>query len=76
MITIHSTNAAPDLITDFQNGTDIIHLQGLGFTSLADFETLSFAGGITTLRDTGTNFTITFTGDVTALLDNSDFNFV
>jgi hypothetical protein len=40
-----------------------------------DFEVLSFAGGITTLHDTDTNFAITFTGNVTAQLDNTDFNF-
>jgi Ca2+-binding RTX toxin-like protein len=72
----HSTIATPDLIADFENGNDTIHLQGMGFTTLADFEVFNFAGGITTLQDTDTNFTLTFTGDVTALLDNTDFIWV
>lgn len=69
----HSTTANPDLITDFENGTDRIQLTGLGFTALTDFETLSYNGTITTLADTQTSFAITFTGDVTAQLDNTDF---
>jgi Ca2+-binding RTX toxin-like protein len=71
--TTHSTAASPDRITDFENGSDRIQLTGLGFTALSDFETLSFAAGVTTLADAGTSFAITFTGDVTALLDNTDF---
>lgn len=73
--TAHSTNAAPDRITDFTNGSELIKLTGLGFTALSDFETLSLAAGVTTLADTQTSFAITFTGDVTALLDNTDFIF-
>lgn len=68
-----STSASPDRITDFENGSDRIQLTGFGFTALSDFETLSHSGGVTTLADTQTSFTITFTGDVTGLLDNSDF---
>jgi Ca2+-binding RTX toxin-like protein len=69
----HSTITNPDLITDFTNGSDHITLTGLGFTALTDFETLSHSGGVTTLADTQTSFAITFTGDVTAQLDNTDF---
>ncbi|MCB0182936.1 MAG: VCBS repeat-containing protein, partial [Caldilineaceae bacterium] len=72
---IHSTNTSADRIADFENGTDTINLTGLGFTTLSDFENLSYNGTITTLHDTDTNFAITFTGDVTGLLDNSDFIF-
>lgn len=69
----HSTSGNPDLIQNFANGSDRIQLTGLGFTSLSDFETLSYNGTITTLADTQTSFAITFTGNVTAQLDNSDF---
>ena len=64
-----------DLITDFENGADRISLRGLGFTSIADFETITFAAGTTLLHDAGTNFAIRFTGNVVAQLDNSDFLF-
>ena len=73
--TAHSTNVAADKITDFENSSDTIDLTGLSFTDISNFEILNHSGGITTLHDTDTNFAITFTGDVTALLDNTDFVF-
>lgn len=71
----HSTIAAPDLITDFQNGTDRFVLTGLGFTSITDFESITFSGGVTTIVDTQTSFSFQISGNVVSQLDNTDFVF-
>lgn len=65
-----------DLITDFANGDRILFTGMTGIIdAFSDFDSITFAAGTTLLRDIDTGFAIRFTGDVTAILDATDFVF-
>ncbi|MGB1539755.1 MAG: calcium-binding protein, partial [Rickettsiales bacterium] len=66
-----SLTATPDLITDFEQGTDVIDVNGLGFTAASDF-TITDNGVTTTVSDGG-GFVFQLTGVFT--LADGDFVF-
>lgn len=80
----HSTRAAPDGITDFTIGSDLINLTGLGFTALVD-ETRTNAGELrltysaaterTYVRSDQSTFEFFLNGDYRGQLDSGDFIF-
>ncbi len=80
----HSTHTAPDAITDFTVGEDIINLSGLGFHTLVGGGTTaagqlrlaySATSNRTYVRSDQSDFEFYLQGDYRGVLTNADFNF-
>lgn len=78
----HSTQTASDHIVDFEDGTDIIDLRGLGFNSVNNNLTTTSgqlrveydeAAGATVVKSDQNSFAITLDGDFRGLLTSADF---